>query len=106
MNYLHLLEAIGHYDEPVPFKDSGIKFINDEEKIVKPPKTVRCEHPKHTFLRKDRRFRYNVEEMHVQKWKCKVKDVLNAPISAILPVPPMIICKYCYQYEIEKYKKT
>jgi len=94
MNYLYLLEANGHYEKPVPFKESKISFINDEGKTIKPPKTVRCDHPKHTFLRKDRKFKYNIEEMYVQKWKCEVKDVLNAPIYSLLPLPPLIICEY------------
>jgi hypothetical protein len=106
MNYLHILESKGYYEKPVPFRDSNITFVNDYGETIKPPKTVRCDHPKHTFLRKDRKFRYNIEEMYVQKWKCEVEDVLNAPISSLIPAPPMIICKHCYEHEIKKYEKN
>jgi len=101
MNFLHILEVSGYYEKPVPFKESNITFINDEEKPVKPPKMYRCQHPKHIILRKDRRFKYNINEMYVMKWKIDVEDIENAPISSLIPAPPLIICKHCYKYEIE-----
>jgi hypothetical protein len=102
MNYLHILQANGYYEEPVPFNESGISFINDEGKRVKPPEKFRCEHPKHVFLRKDRKFKYNINEMYVLRWKISIENIENAPISSFIPVPPMIICKYCYEYEMKE----
>jgi hypothetical protein len=97
----HVKRTVGKYGKPVPFKESKITFVNDVDEVVPAPKMLRCDHPKHIHLRKDRKFKYPLEEMYVQKWEREIEDVTKADILSLLPVQPRIICRYCYQHEIE-----
>jgi len=57
----------------------------------------RCEHPRHVFLRKDRKFKYNINEMFSVKWE--IEDSPNLFISHPLP---RIICKHCCEHELKQ----
>jgi hypothetical protein len=99
---MHILRAKGKWSKPVSIKEIKITFYNESTgRKVKQPKKYRCEHPQHFILRKDRKYKYQTEEMYIQKWQIE-GDILNTSISSIIPLEPRIICKYCYEYEINQ----
>jgi hypothetical protein len=98
----------GKYGRPVPVKESGISFIDEEyNTAVDPPLKSACGHAKHwqwgNGTRNGQKLYYPTNEMYVQKWEL-TEDELNKAVNEYdmlsIEVPTILICANCAEHEL------
>lgn len=111
---IHIYGATrGNYGNPIPILESDINWIDEEYLKTSPPKTCKCDHPKHwewgRGTRNGQKLWYLTNEMFCQKWiltKKQMHEAVNQYDMASLEMPTIIICKHCAEKELALRKSS
>jgi len=97
----------GRYLEPIPFRESGIRFIGEDGKPIRRPSKHPCEHPNHWKWKKENRLWYSLSKMFYQRWYLTEEEIKEAVAKwdiFSLEMKGRIICEHCAR-AISKIKK-